>query len=424
MSRRLFAAPLRLPASRPPARRPFCALVAVALALVLVAPPAAARDITGAMTYAERVALPEGAELRIELRGAEGVVAEVSIATDGRQVPLPFVIVAPGIAENYRLRGAVFVGGRAEWLSDEIAVPAGEAALALGDVALRRHVAMGFISRMRCGATELEVGFVDQDAVLRAGGEAFRLAPVVAASGARFSDGATPETAFWSRGNGALVTLKGEELAECAPVIAPPLLPVTARGNEPFWRLDLTETGWTYAPMDGPARTGALPEPVAVTDGARFDLAADLSITLARTLCRDSMAGMPYPLTANLQAGGAGLAGCAGDPAELLEGRWNVTTLDDAAVSEVAEVTLVFDPREGGVFGKSACNRYRGGFTLTGEGLSFGPAAGTMMACPDDLMAVERSFLTTLETVDRFDVAPDGALELVAGDRVVIRARR
>ena len=63
-------------------------------------------------------------------------------------------------------------------------------------------------------------------------------------------------------------------------------------------------------------------------------------------------------------------------------------------------------------------------FTLTGEGLSFGPAAGTMMACPPDLMAVERRFLTSLEPVNRFDFAEDGTLEMFAGDSAVIRARR
>jgi heat shock protein HslJ len=91
---------------------------------------------------------------------------------------------------------------------------------------------------------------------------------------------------------------------------------------------------------------------------------------------------------------------------------------------EGAEVTLAFDAATGAVFGTSACNRYRGGFTLTGEGLTFGPAAGTMMACPDDLMAVERAFLATLESIQRFDLAEDGTLELISGDEALIRARR
>ena len=47
-----------------------------------------------------------------------------------------------------------------------------------------------------------------------------------------------------------------------------------------------------------------------------------------------------------------------------------------------------------------------------------------MMACPEDQMAVEQAFLGGLTTVSRFDIAADGALELYAADRVVIRARR
>jgi heat shock protein HslJ len=65
-----------------------------------------------------------------------------------------------------------------------------------------------------------------------------------------------------------------------------------------------------------------------------------------------------------------------------------------------------------------------GSYTLSGEALSFRPAAGTMLACPADLMAVERTFLDRLETVDRFDFTADGALEFYAGGVPVVRARR
>ncbi len=395
-----------------------------ALAALLGAPLAEARDIFGAMSYRERIALPEGAALKVELRGPEGIVAEATIDTEGRQVPLPFVVVAPDTGD-YSLQGAIVVGGRVEWVSQVVPVAAGEDALDLGAVALKRHVALGQLSRMRCGDRQVGIGFSEQGARLRVGGEVFDLAPAISGSGARYSDGADPETVVWSKGNAALVTVRGEDLPECAPMIEPPLLPLTARGNEPFWRLDLTEAGFVYEANMGQTRQeGALPQPVATAEGLRFDLSDTLSVEITRALCRDSMSGMPHPLQVVLTEGGEALSGCAGAPVDLLAGAWTVEHVEGAVLPEGAEVSMLFDATAGRVFGKSACNRYNGGFTLTGEGLIFGPAAGTMMACPSDLMAVEQTFLRALETVDRFDLAEDGALELVSGATVVVRARR
>lgn len=394
----------------------------VALFAALAA-TAEARDITGEMAYRERIALDDSAQLVIELRGPTGPVAEARIETGGRQVPLPFTLVAPD-GGAYTLQGAIFVGGRAEWLSAPMAVPEGEGALDLGMVPLMRHVAMGFSTQMDCGGTPVEVGFVDDMARLRVGGETFDLKPVPSGSGAKFSDGATPETVFWSKGNAAMVTLKGADLPECAPVIAPSLLPVTLRGNEPGWRLDLSETGYIYTAQSGAEEKGVLPEAVATREGARFDLTPRLSVVVGRAICHDTMTGMPYPMTATLTADGTALNGCGGVPTDLLAGSWTVDELHGAALPEEAEVTMAFDAAEGRVFGKSACNRYNGSFTLSGEGLSFGPAAGTMMACPEELMKVEQTFLRGLETVSRFDIGADGRLELVAGDTVLLRARR
>ncbi len=399
-------------------------LFAAVLCLSTLSQAVHARDITGEMTYPERIALPEGAELKLELRGAFGVVAEATIATDGRQVPLPFVIVAPQAGEDYRLRGAIFVGGRAEWLSDEVTVAPGEGPLALGSIRLRRHAALGLSTLMRCGDVEVEMAAVDQTVVLRSGGQVSVLQPVEAASGAKFSDNAAPETVFWSKGNAAQVTLRGTALPECAPMIQPPLLPLTARGNEPFWRFDLTEAGYLFKPIDLRGQEGPLTTPVAVPEGVHFELSPTIVATISRDICHDTMTGMPHPFSAIIKTGEQVLTGCAGEPARLIDGGWRVDTIKGVQLPEGAEVTLAFDAATGAVFGKSACNRYRGDFTLTGEGLSFGPAAGTMMACPDDLMAVERAFLATLETIERFDLAEDGTLELIATDEALIRARR
>jgi heat shock protein HslJ/uncharacterized lipoprotein YbaY len=399
--------------------------LALALALLSTAPVAQARDISGQMAYRERIALDPGALMLVELRGPGGVVvAEARLPTDGAQVPLPFSLTAPDNGD-YRLQGAVLVGGRQAWLTPVVPVAAGEGAVDLGTLTLASSAGIGFATRMSCGGTLVEVGFLDEVARLRVGAEVFDLAPVAVASGARYSDGASPETAVHGKGNAATVTLKGTDLPECAPVITPALLPMTARGNEPFWSLDLTDAGYVLTTNLGADRVeGPLPQPAAVPDGMRFDVSPDLAFSVERRLCRDSMAGMPFPLSVTLTDKGQTLTGCGGASADLLDGAWSVTEVSGEALPAEAGVTLVMDGPGSRVFGKGGCNNYNAGFTLTGEGLSFSPAASTMMACPDDQMAREQAFHQALASVDGFDFAADGALELRSAGTVVIRARR
>ena len=391
--------------------------------LAVMAAPALARDITGEMAYRERIALAEDAQLLVELRGPEGTVAEARIETMGGQVPLRFAIIAPDNGD-YTLRGAIFVGGRPEWVSAPVAVAAGDGGVDLGLVPLTRPQAL-FGARMACGDRTVEIAMVGDGVQMRAGGDRFDLVPVASGSGAKYEDGANEPSTFWSKGNGALVSIRGTDLPECQPMIPDPVLPVTLRGNEPFWRLDLAETGYTFQPnLDAIAVSGALPMPVATAEGLRFDLAEGLSVTLDRRVCRDSMSGMPFPVTARVDHDGKTLSGCGGKSDDLLAGGWRVTQMGALAVPAEVELTIGFDPATGRVFGKSACNRYNGAYTLTGEGLSFGPSAVTMMACPDELMKLEQGFHKELAGITGFDVTDAGVLELRQGDKAVILAER
>jgi heat shock protein HslJ/uncharacterized lipoprotein YbaY len=399
--------------------------LALALALLAAAPAAQARDIAGQLAYRERIALDPGALMLVELRGPGGVVvAEARLPTDGAQVPLPFTLTAPDNGD-YRLQGALLVGGRQAWLSPVVPVAAGEGALDVGTLALTVPAGIGFATRMTCGGTMVEVGFVNDAARLRVGAEVFDLAPVAAASGARYSDGASPETAVHGKGNAAMVTLRGADLPDCMPVITAALLPMIARGNEPFWSLEVTDAGYVHTTNLGADRAeGPLPQPVPMADGMRFDVSPDLGFSIQRSLCRDSMSGMSFPLTVTLTETGQTLTGCGGASGDLLDGAWAVAEVAGTVLPEDAGVTLVVDAPAGRVFGKGGCNAYNAGFTLTGEGLSFSPAASTMMACPDDQMAREQAFHQALASVDGFDIAADGGLDLRAAGSVVIRARR
>jgi heat shock protein HslJ len=87
--------------------------------------------------------------------------------------------------------------------------------------------------------------------------------------------------------------------------------------------------------------------------------------------------------------------------------RWllQAGTLDGADISLVEgyPITLIFDEPEGTAGGKSACNQWFGGYTLSGNELTFTDIGGTLMACTDEgVMESETAFLTALELVEIF----------------------
>ncbi len=63
--------------------------------------------------------------------------------------------------------------------------------------------------------------------------------------------------------------------------------------------------------------------------------------------------------------------------------------------------------------GTAGCNRYTGGLSLSGEGLSLAPGGVTMMACPEPLMQLEQAYLDRLGRVGLFDIDDAGRLVLL-----------
>jgi heat shock protein HslJ len=88
---------------------------------------------------------------------------------------------------------------------------------------------------------------------------------------------------------------------------------------------------------------------------------------------------------------------------DLADREWVLTHFnwEDPAPAE-PEVTLVYE--EGRLAGASGCNRYTAGVEpgeMAGD-LVVGPAAGTRMACPEELMTIEDLYLTQLGAVSGF----------------------
>lgn len=201
-----------------------------------------------------------------------------------------------------------------------------------------------------------------------------------------------------------------------------------AQGNEPFWSLRMTDESITFQPMDGDAVTIA-PVPTATQDGDEEIFAAavggrNFRLAVTGQLCVDTMSGMSFPSAVTVKLGDETYAGCGGEPAALLSGEWRVTAIDGADLVADTEPSLSFDAEGRAVSGNASCNRFFGGFSLTGEGLSFGELGSSMMMCEDAVMAQERALLDILEGTIGFTIADDGSLTLTTGDDRTLSADR
>lgn len=200
-----------------------------------------------------------------------------------------------------------------------------------------------------------------------------------------------------------------------------------ARGNEPFWSLTRDAGAITFQPMDGaPVRVSPVPKPTIEGGAEVYRGSADgdaFVLTVADTVCTDTMSGMPFPATVTVAIGDKTFEGCGGEPVSLLLGDWTVTAIGGQPPIAGTEPMLAF--AEGGkLSGAASCNRFFGDYTLTGEGLAIGALGASMMACEDPVMAQERALTEILEGVANFAIAGDGSLVLTAADGRTLTARR
>lgn len=109
------------------------------------------------------------------------------------------------------------------------------------------------------------------------------------------------------------------------------------------------------------------------------------------------------------------LGGCAGsaapadaaDPADLVGVTWVLSEVGGVEPVEGAAVTLRFAD-DGTVSGSGGCNRFSGTYEADPGKLTIGESLGsTMMACADDVMAVEAAVLAALPKATGFQVEED-----------------
>jgi len=294
-----------------------------------------------------------------------------------------------------------------------------------GEVTGVEQIAFG--TRYRCGETPVVFDARGRQERMVVAGEAFDLKPVVSASGARYEALDGTDTRFWSKGDRARVTVRGVDLPECRAVTEPKL-PFTARGQEPGWmiRIDASEI---FLNADFGALQLRLPrtEPHVTAAGILYRTAADgrrLSVSIEPRICADTATGMPHPYRVRYDLDGEMRSGCGGDPKTLLTGgEWTVESIGAKPVITGSSVTIRF-LEEDRVAGNASCNRFIGGYRLTGEGLSFHQLGGTMMACEGPLSEQEARFLELLQDAYRFEIDPEGRLVLHTPRQQGIAARR
>jgi heat shock protein HslJ/uncharacterized lipoprotein YbaY len=391
--------------------------------------------VRGELASRARIALPPDAVAIVELtRPQDGrVIAEQRIALDGRQAPIAFELRVQRAAlrddTGYALRGAVQARGQAMWLSDPVDVRLARGDVNAGALMLQPWEAVAFASRLDCGPRTARVGIVRRGGGdvtrLTVDGERYELNSVVSASGARYEAAGDPATQLWVKGDRATLTLRGEVLPECTLVRDAPDA-VRARGNEPNWRLELG-TALLFVGPD--LRIEGTAPPAQWVNGVRQHAGIvngrSINVALAPRVCRDTMSGMPHPLTAEVVVSGRAFRGCGGEPETLLTGvEWVVEDIGGTLIDR-SRATLDFGV-DGRLAGRASCNTYSTTYKLTGENLTIGATATTMMSCAPSLVEQERRFLEILQRVQRFDIGDTGALVLHddLGRKITARRQR
>lgn len=257
-------------------------------------------------------------------------------------------------------------------------------------------------------------------------GEQLQLERKVSASGARYEAPDDEGTLFWSKGEWAMFSVKGQAYPDCLQAGALET-PFEATGNEPFWHVRLMHQQLELNRPDdtGEPKKVALETTVSNQNGREFRGKLDgqpLTLKVNRQLCEDTMSGAQFPAQVRLELNGEVLEGCGGDPERLFRGvEWVVEDLAGAGIIDSSRMTVEFFD-ENRLAGRASCNRYGGQYELTAEGMTFDYMFSTKMACAQALMNQEDRFLKLMSNVKRAEIGPNGKLVLTTSSNEEITA--
>ncbi|SOB77732.1 Heat shock protein HslJ [Marinobacter sp. LV10R510-11A] len=280
----------------------------------------------------------------------------------------------------------------------------------------------------QCGQLNVNVASASDSDLLGVDyqGKRLLLKPKTTASGALYVAPGDDETRFWSKGERATFTVKGQAYPKCLQAGALEM-PFEATGNEPFWhaRVEGDELLFNRPYESGEPEKVALETTVANRHGREFRGELDgqeLTLKVARQLCEDNMSGAQFPAQVRLELNGKVFQGCGGDSERLFRGaEWVVEDLAGAGIIDRSRMTIEFSG-ENRLAGMASCNRYGGQYELTAEGVSFDYMFATKMACAPALMNQEQRFLELMSDVKLVSIGRHGELVLTTSTGEEIKA--
>ena len=181
-----------------------------------------------------------------------------------------------------------------------------------------------------------------------------------------------------------------------------------ARGNEPFWTLELGKE-MKFKTLDDISLTISASEEIKMQDAVtRFHSQTEegeLIVTLTKKACEDNMSGEPFDYKVKVEVRKTldgefkTYEGCGG---YLFDSRLNdIWVMEEMTGAELSKDKLLkglptfeFNVKDMRFSGHAGCNNLTCGIELKGNKIIFGNIAATMMACPN--MEIERAVVDAL----------------------------
>lgn len=296
--------------------------------------------ILGQATYRERIKMPPGAALAVELLALDDAGPRVLATATMRDVagpPIPFSLPYEAArvpaTGRYGLQARLLGPDGERWFATPAPVPVVPGEGVPVELLLRRDTgtaapppaptaAAGSAHHWECGELGLMSRHPDGAATVRldANARGWTLPLARSASGARYADAAGNE--FWTKGGTGRLTLAGEPARDCAQARQPSpwnqalLRGVAFRavGNEPGWfvEVDAGPAPRLRASLDYGERELALDTRAVASGFAARAGAEDVGLSIERRACVDGMSGQRFEAAATLRVGSRRYAGCGG----------------------------------------------------------------------------------------------------------------
>ena len=400
-------------------------------------------QISGELSYRERIALPAGSQATITLDNTfpvdndiGGQAAQKVIALDKKQVPIPFTLNVFRDQINPQAQymvTATLAGpdGTVLWsLEHPVIINPHSTQNNLGTLWLTHAPTatspMPIRTAFQCGPQHISLSFTETFAELEIGDDRYMLEQAISASGARYLS-ADKTVSFWNKGQRAWLEINGESYPECQEIGNNTPLPFHAQGNEPGWSLAASTThlklDWHYAEKHAVFHDPDIRQSYnQVIMQAKTEEGLNLQVIANKGICHDDMSGRAYPLTVTLKLDNEEMSGCGGDSYSLLTDKeWVVEDLNNKGIIDFSHISIQFD-KDKRVSGLAGCNQYSATYDI-GEQLSIKQVISTEKACAPALMNQEQDFLNLLSTIHHIDIDNTGALILSSDDGKTITAR-